>query len=136
MADFIGSPSMNFIKGKIIKESNLAIFTPDNEDNINLDLTHYEFKNNFQDHQKIIVGLRPEYVSNTESINKFTKKLSLIPTIIETTGFDKHVTFDFASSEIIGRFTPNSGVEFSKPHDVYFDLSQISIFDKETELRI
>ena len=136
MADFIGSPSMNFIKGKIIKESNLAIFTPDNEDNINLDLTHYEFKNNFQDHQKIVLGLRPEYVSNTESINKYSKKLSLTPTIIETTGFDKNVTFDFAGSEIIGRFTPNSGVELSKPHDVFFDLSQISIFDLKTELRL
>ena len=33
---------------------------------MNFDLTHYEFKNNFQDGQKIVVGLRPEYVSNTE----------------------------------------------------------------------
>ena len=74
--------------------------------------------------------------SNTESINKYTKKLSLIPTIIETTGFDKNVTFDFADSEIIGRFTPNSGVELNKSHDVYFDLSQISIFDTMTELRL
>ena len=31
--------------------------------------------NNFQDHQKIVLGLRPEYVSNTESINKYTIKL-------------------------------------------------------------
>ena len=103
---------------------------------MNFDLTHYEFKNNFQDGQKIVLGLRPEYVSNTESINKYTKKISLKPTIIETTGFDKNVTFDFAGSEIIGRFAPNSGVELTKPHDVYFDLSQISIFDSNTELRL
>ena len=96
----------------------------------------YEFKNNFQNGQKIVVGLRPEYVSNTESNNKLTIKLSLKPTIIETTGFDKNVTFDFAGSEIIGRFTPNSGVELNKNHDVYFDLSQISIFDTKTELRL
>ena len=65
-----------------------------------------------------------------------TKKLSLKPTIIETTGYDKNVTFDFAGGEIIGRFTPNSGVELSRPHEVYFDLSQISIFDNDTELRL
>ena len=47
-----------------------------------------------------------------------------------------NLTFDFAGSEIIGRFTPNSGVELAKPHDVYFDLSQISIFDSETKLRL
>ena len=68
--------------------------------------------------------------------NKYIKKLSLTPTIIETTGFDKNVTFDFAGSEVIGRFTPNSGVELTKLHDVYLDLSQISIFDRNTERRL
>ena len=136
VADFIGSPSMNFIQGIIKKDSQSVIFTPNNENSINFDLTHYKFKNNFQNGQKIVVGLRPEYVSNTESNNKLTIKLSLKPTIIETTGFDKNVTFDFAGSEIIGRFTPNSGVELNKPHDVYLDLSQISIFDTMTELRL
>ena len=70
------------------------------------------------------------------SDNKHSSKISLQPTIIETTGFDKNVTFDFADTEIIGRFTPNSGVELNKKIDVYFDLSQISIFDKQTELRL
>ena len=72
----------------------------------------------------------------TESNNKFTIKLSLKPTIIETTGFDKNVTFEFAGNEIIGRFTPNSGVELNISHDVFFDLSQISIFDSESEVRL
>ena len=60
-------------------------------------------------------------------------------TIFEThTGalLQENVTFDFAGSEIIGRFTPNSGVELNKSHDVYLDLSQISIFDTKTELRL
>ena len=64
------------------------------------------------------------------------KKLSLKPVIIETTGFDKNVTFDFAGIEIIGRFSPNSGVELNNNHDVYLDLSQISLFDEKTEMRI
>ena len=78
------------------------------------------------------MGLSPEYISNIEN----EKKIVLEPIIIETTGFDKNVTFDFADTEIIGRFTPNSGVELNKEIDVYFDLSQISIFDKQTELRL
>ena len=35
VADFIGSPSMNFIKGEIKKDSQSVIFTPNNENNIN-----------------------------------------------------------------------------------------------------
>ena len=62
--------------------------------------------------------------------------LAALPSIIETTGFDKNVTFNFSNSEIIGRFSPNSGVELNKKHDVYFNLSQISLFDDKTEIRI
>ena len=86
----------------------------------------------FNDNQEVVMGLRPEYISNIEN----EKKIVLEPIIIETTGFDKNVTFDFADTEIIGRFTPNSGVELNKEIDVYFDLSQISVFDKKTELRL
>ena len=136
VADFIGSPSMNFINGTIKKESSSIIFNPNNENEIKFDLTHYEFISDIGNGKKVVLGLRPEYVSNFEDNNKNMKKLFLKPTIIETTGFDKNVTFDFAGSEIIGRFSPNSGVELNKNHSVYLDLSQISLFDEKTEMRI
>ena len=137
VADFIGSPSMNFINGILSKDSQSIIFSPNNENSVKLDLSHYNFKNSIEEGQKAVLGLRPEYISNIQnSDNKHPSKISLQPTIIETTGFDKNVTFDFANTEIIGRFTPNSGVELNKEIDVYFDLSQISIFDKQTELRL
>jgi len=136
VADFIGSPSMNFIKGTITRDSNSIIFIPNGENEINFDLTHYEFIDKIEDNQRIVLGLRPEYVSNLEDNNKNMKKLSLKPVIIETTGFDKNVTFDFAGSEIIGRFTPNSGVELNKNHNVYLNLSQISLFNEKTEMRM
>ena len=126
-----------FIPGTAFEsEINSGIFFPDKENDINLNLTHYKFEKNFTNNQKVIIGLRPEYVSNNETNNQYTKKLSLKPSIIETTGFDKNVTFEFAGNEIIGRFTPNSGVELNISHDVYFDVSQISIFDSESELRL
>ena len=49
VADFIGSPSMNFIKGTISKESNSIIFKPNNESDINFDLSNYEFKRTIED---------------------------------------------------------------------------------------
>ena len=52
-------------KENFIKTCNILVKNPQ-QDNIYFDLTHYEFNNNFQDYQNIIVGLRPEYVSNTE----------------------------------------------------------------------
>ena len=136
VADFIGSPSMNFINGILRKDSQSIIFSPNNENNVKLDLSHYNFENTIEEGQKVVLGLRPEYISNIQNDNKLSSKISLQPTIIETTGFDKNVTFDFAETEIIGRFTPNSGVKLNKGIDVYFDLSQISIFDKQTELRL
>ena len=137
VADFIGSPSMNFINGVLNKNSQSIIFTPNNENNVKLDLSHYNFKSSIEEGLKVVLGLRPEYVSNMQNNdNRNLSKISLKPTIIETTGFDKNVTFDFANTEIIGRFTPNSGVELNKEIDVYFDLPKISIFDEQTELRL
>ena len=60
-----------------------------------------------------------EYISNVDEDNAKTIMLSLKPVIIETTGFDKNVTFSFADKEIIGRFSPNSGVELNKSYNVY-----------------
>ena len=136
VADFIGSPSMNFINGVIKKESNSFFFIPNNESEIKFDLSHYEFSQNVENEQKVILGLRPEYISNKDEDNTKTIMLSLKPVIIETTGFDKNVTFSFADKEIIGRFSPNSGVELNKSHNVYLNLSQVSLFDQTTELRL
>ena len=136
VADFIGSPSMNFIRGTIRKESGSVIFKPNNENDINFNLSDYEFKKTTEDGQKAVLGLRPEYVTNIEDNSKNLKHLSLKPVIIETTGFDKNVTFDFSGIEIIGRFTPNSGVELNKNYSVYLNLSQLSLFDDKTELRL
>ena len=72
-------------------------------------------------------------IKNSENVSI---NLMMRPSIIETTGFDKNVTFNFANTEIIGRFSPNSGVSLDSDIDVCFDLSNVSIFDKKTELRI
>ncbi len=132
VADFIGSPSMNFIDGLISRNSDSIFFIPNNEKDIRFNIGHYEFEKVVEEGQEVVLGLRPEYISDKKS----DFKISLKPTIIETTGYDKNVTFDFAGSEIIGRFTPNSGVEINKNVDVNFDLSSISIFDKKNQKRI
>jgi multiple sugar transport system ATP-binding protein len=135
VADFIGTPSMNFINGTLHKESQNVIFVPENE-NINFDISKYDFHDNFHEGQEVILGLRPEYLSSIKNSENVSINLMMRPSIIETTGFDKNVTFNFANTEIIGRFSPNSGVSLDSDIDVCFDLSNVSIFDKKTELRI
>ena len=136
VADFIGSPSMNFITGIVKKSSDALVFIPKNENDIVFDISNYKFKDNFINNKEVILGLRPEYISDKIEKNKHIKKISLEPSIIETTGFDKNVTFNFGENEIIGRFSPNSGIELNVRYDTYFNLSQVSLFDKETEIRL
>ncbi|NCW36971.1 MAG: ATP-binding cassette domain-containing protein, partial [Proteobacteria bacterium] len=46
VADFIGSPSMNLINGKLITKENKAIFVPENSNNVTeISLEKYNFKN-------------------------------------------------------------------------------------------
>ena len=135
VADFIGTPSMNFIKGILLKESDKIMFSPDNED-FKFDVSKYDFIKSFEQDQKVILGLRPEYISNNKNSDFLGKTLSMKPTMIETTGYDKNVTFEFSNTEIVGRFSPSSKVNLENKIDVFFDLSLISIFDQKTELRL
>ena len=135
VADFIGTPSMNFIKGVLLKESDTIMFSPDSED-FKFDVSKYDFIKSFEQDQKVILGIRPEYVSNNKNSEFLGKTLSMKPTMIETTGYDKNVTFEFSNTEIVGRFSPSSKVNLENYIDVFFDLSLISIFDQKTELRL
>ena len=55
VADFIGSPGMNFFNGKYNKEENSFSFH-----NSNISLENYEFENQPEDTNSIVLGIRPE----------------------------------------------------------------------------
>ncbi|MDA9179614.1 ATP-binding cassette domain-containing protein, partial [Candidatus Pelagibacter ubique] len=64
VADFIGSPSMNLIEGKLKKYDNDIIFMPNgSNDSIKIPVGNYSFKNKFENTElTTYLGIRPEHI--------------------------------------------------------------------------
>ena len=61
VADFIGSPSMNLIKGKLINQNGELFFS--SNDQTKIPLNKYNFRNKINENEKeITLGIRPEHI--------------------------------------------------------------------------
>ncbi|KQV27547.1 ABC transporter ATP-binding protein [Rhizobium sp. Root1203] len=131
VAGFIGSPSMNFLRGEIAKQGDQTVFTANG---VNFAVDAYETTERLQAGRKVILGVRPEHVKVNENLGAEVHDATV--DIEEPMGADNLLWLKHAghtmSVRINGsrRFSPGSRVKLG------FDMSLASIFDAETELRL
>jgi multiple sugar transport system ATP-binding protein len=138
VAGFIGSPAMNFVDGRIRKDGGtICIEVSLDGAAQELPAGHYPFADGIEDGAEVIVGIRPEYVSGSHhSTEGPAVALNLLPTLVETNGFDQHVNLILGDGEIGGRFSPREQIEIGTQIRTRIDLSQMSVFDRETRQRL
>ncbi|MBF0278420.1 MAG: sn-glycerol-3-phosphate ABC transporter ATP-binding protein UgpC [SAR324 cluster bacterium] len=137
VADFVGSPSINLISGILTKSGDSFNFIPDKQqDGFKIPINGYPFKNEPQEGQEIVFGFRPEAISLPNESLKSQLRVELKPTLIELTGYEKDVTFDFHGHEVIGRLLRYSKAELGTAIPLSLDLSEISLFDKSSAKRL
>ncbi len=56
--------------------------------------------------------------------------------IIEYTGHEQIITFNFSGQQFLGKFPSTIDIQMDKELDLYIDLKQISLFNKNTQNRI
>ena len=137
VADFIGSPSMNLIEGKLIKDNDDIIFIPnDSNDNVKIPIRNYSFKNKFDGTEiSTYLGIRPEHIY-FEKINPDCFEISLKSELLEYTGHEQIVTFDYFGQQVLGKFASTLDININKDLRLNIDMSKISLFDKHTKNRI
>ena len=131
VADFIGSPSMNLLEGSL----NNRMFKPNGSDNVQIPLEKYDFINKNINNGSIFLGIRPEHVY-FEKVNEDCFGIKLKSEIIEYTGHEQIITFNFSGQQFLGKFPSTIDIQMDKELDLYIDLKQISLFDKNTQNRI
>ncbi|MDG1487097.1 MAG: sugar ABC transporter, partial [SAR324 cluster bacterium] len=137
VADFIGSPAINLIHGTFSKDGATPCFIPEQQkDAVKIPLKDYSFDSEPKDGQQIIFGFRPEHIGLQDASLKSQLPVELKPTLIELTGYEKEVSFEFYGNEITGRLPRHIDTKLGKPNSLSIDLSEISIFDRESTLRI
>jgi len=135
VADFIGSPSMNLIKGRLKKKSDNFSFIA-NESNLEIPINGYSFKEKSNlDNKEVFFGLRPEHIYFKKS-NENDFEITLRADLSEYIGHEQIMTFDYSNQEVLAKFPSTIKIELSKDAKLYFDLTQFSLFDAQTEERI
>ena len=127
VADFIGSPSMNFFTGKFISSSNSFSL----KNNL-INLNNYEFDNKPSDQSDIIFGIRPEDISVSDSQNGMEFKIELI----EPMGADTLIWLSFENIPFSVRLEGSSEHKLGDVIIINFDIKRASIFDQKSELRL
>ena len=135
VADFIGSPSMNLIKGKLNENSDKISFTAEGA-NFDIPINSYDFNNTSElNNKEVYFGIRPEHIYFKKS-NEGDFEVNLRADLSEYIGHEQIMTFDLANQELLAKFPSTIKIELNKEAKLYFDLTQVSLFDSSTQERL
>jgi multiple sugar transport system ATP-binding protein len=130
VAGFIGSPPMNFAKGKVIKEDTSKFIV--NEE-IQLTIPS-KFNSVLSKHlgKEITMGIRPEDICNISDLNnKDFQKLEVQIEVVEPMGNETFIYFNIAGGQFIARVPSSNNYRAGKKSDVFFNKSKTFYFDDE-----
>ena len=135
VAGFIGTPQMNFIKGTLSKKGEDVFF---NFEDISLKLPKEKAEApELADYigKEVVVGLRPEGISDDESAvaanpdSSFTVNVD----VTELMGAESYLYLTIGETNLIARVSSRSRSRAGDTIKVAFDMSRLHIFDNDTE---
>ena len=130
VAGFIGSPSMNFIRGNIKDQqfSSGALTMP---------LSAYQWADSSKDFSGAgILGIRPEHVITGELAAKAQVRLELSVDIIEPMGSDTLIYASLNDEEFRIRIDGQAEIKPGTKLTIGLDAQRLSLFDPTTEARL
>ncbi|BFM12028.1 ABC transporter ATP-binding protein [Simiduia litorea] len=127
VAEFIGSPAMNFISGEIdISNSNIEFVC----ETLRLNISNYQAKTALVKGQAVCLGIRPEALS-------VHKKQGLYKVdLIEQMGADCVVWCHGLNHHWVAKAQGDFTAEVGASLDIHFDCQQISLFDPVSGQRL
>ncbi|MEW5951588.1 MAG: sn-glycerol-3-phosphate ABC transporter ATP-binding protein UgpC [Elusimicrobia bacterium] len=134
VAGFIGSPTMNFLKGKIKFEGDFFYFE-NNDAKIFLPMFSFPEAEKYSG-KEVILGIRPDDIVLDSAKIDHAHKLSAVVEVIELLGHRENIYLKMGEQRILavgeafGDLSPNAKAEFS------LNYKNIHIFDAITEKRI
>ncbi len=136
VAGFIGSPSMNFIKGSIIEENKYYFESKDKV--VKIELPPGKLSKLVKSKNKIIqIGIRPEDIQDINMMEKdFKNDFEAVIEVVEPMGNEIFLYLEIAGSQVISRIpvlnypTPGQNIK------LYVNLDKLQFYDDETGERL
>ncbi len=148
VAGFIGSPQMNFIESKLIKNGDDYYVEFGSEDTKTRAGVKYQVKlpadKNKDDRlaayvdKEVIMGIRPEHVHNEEDLLAANPD-GIVEADVEVTelmGAETYLYMNCEGQSINARVAPTNTARPGDKIKIALDTSKIHLFDKDTELTI
>nr|WP_047772163.1 ABC transporter ATP-binding protein [Wenxinia marina] len=129
VADFIGSPSMNFLEGQLQGETF-------RKDDLSLPMVGYDWASRPQGERGAIVGIRPEHVITGELVAGAPVRAEVVADVVEPMGSDTLVWGTLGGEAFRIRMDGNARVKEGDRLPIGIDPSRASLFDSRTELRL
>ena len=136
VAGFIGSPQMNFVDAEVEVAGDKATLV---FDKFKVELPAAKAKKVIAGGyagKKVVMGIRPEDISNeAENLAKWPN-ISSIVTNNELLGAESMVYFTVAGANMSARVAASTNAKYNEPITLCINPDKVHVFDKETELTI
>ena len=134
VAGFVGSPSINQIKGTIQKTDGKYYFT---EGSYKLEIPNAEKLEKFID-QEIIMGIRPEdiYDAAYDQMAEFPQKIEALCEVVEPMGNEFIVFLKTDNAKLTARFDPKKFPKIDEQIQITLDMNKTHFFDVTSEMKI
>ena len=129
VADFIGSPSMNFMEG----EFRDGTFTTNG---IDMPMEGYEYVSETVHNGAAVIGIRPEHIVTGELVNNAPIQMDVTADLVEPMGSDTLVHVTVADKTFRIRMDGQARVHEGDDLKIGIVPAQASLFDKKTEARL
>ncbi|WP_322890372.1 MULTISPECIES: sn-glycerol-3-phosphate ABC transporter ATP-binding protein UgpC [unclassified Yoonia] len=129
VADFIGSPSMNFLHGHV-QGGQFKV------DDMVMPLTGYEFAAPQVADRPAVIGIRPEHVVTGELVRNAPLQFSVDVDLVEPMGSDTLIYAKLGQHPFRIRMDGQARVRSGEALAIGIDPSRASLFDKATEDRL
>jgi multiple sugar transport system ATP-binding protein len=140
IAGFMGSPSMNFIPGELVRlEGRTAVaIALGRGETATLPLPQALAL--YPASGQVVLGVRPEHLFRYEENLKAQKtRLAMVTApveVVEPTGAETHAVLKIGEQEIVGRFDPDGAPRLGEILPLGIDMGHACVFDPETQALI
>jgi len=139
VAGFMGSPSMNIVNGKLVRNGRLAVEVSDDEGTIHFPLPErFSAAAESRVGSPVVLGLRPETITRqgtqrpSDDLFVFERAID----VVEPTGPDTMLVFTLGAIEAIARVNPEDRAPPGTAFPFEVDMAKAKIFDAESGKRL
>jgi multiple sugar transport system ATP-binding protein len=141
VADFMGSPSMNLMSGKIARANGAANVVLARADGAPIMLPAPRGADVAQltDGRPVIIGIRPEAITDQDGADRNSTGISMVDArveVVEPAGSDTFVVINIAGKEVTARMRAETEVQAGQVMPFAFNLDKALLFDPTSGVKL